>query len=623
MHDVAMNRPECDVVMKGGITSGVVYPRAIARLAAHYRLRSVGGASAGAIAAAAAAAAEYGRATGGFERLRGLSDQLAQTVDASAHGATRLFRLFQPQSSTRRLYQLLVAGLMPEQRARGLAAARWLLASLRWFPLTALFALLVALLALSLLGHSDFAGSALAWVGAGAALFAAFVTFVLVLAVRIACHALRVLPANGYGLCSGLGGDDALTPWLHATLQSLAGLDPRRPLRFGDLWRGHAPPADYVAASARVHARERDIDLRLMTTALSQGRPYSLPLDNATFCFDVDEMRALFPQDVVDALLADSPGRIEEGALRGRYRVPEMEDLPVLVAVRMSLAFPLLLSAVPLWRERLDPVPRAPGQWRHVAERVWFSDGGICSNFPIHYFDALVPSRPTFGINLVDAEFVPPEPRDPVDFVWMPDHNGSGATSTVVDVERKGLRSFIGAILTTMQDWSDSTQLAIPGYRDRIVAVRLKEGEGGLNLRMAPALIERLAVRGEAAADLLLAHYAQRDPPPGVVTGWRNHRWVRYRVAMRVLGEAFDGLLRAEAGSADGDAALQPMHADPPSYAFRSGRQRDAALAAYRELLALARRFAQEREDLGYSPFDHDAHDGPHPRPVLRIRPPL
>jgi predicted acylesterase/phospholipase RssA len=623
MDDAMANRPECDVVMKGGISSGIVYPRAIARLAEHYRLRSVGGASAGAIAAAAAAAAEYGRAQGGFERLRGLPDLLAQTDAGSATGTTRLFRLFQPQLSTRRLYRLLVAGLMPDRRAVPQAILRWLLAALRWFPFTALAAALIAVLALSPLRHSDFAGSAPAWIGAVAALIAALCTFGLVLVARIGWHALRVLPANGYGLCSGLGDADALTPWLHATLQSLAGLDPRRPLRFGDLWRGHAPPPDYVAASARLHARERDIDLRLMTTALSQGRPYSFPLDNAAFCFDVDEMRALFPPEVVDALVADSPGRIDEGPLRGRYHLSQMEDLPVLVAVRMSLAFPLLLSAVPLWRERAEPDPRARGRWRHLAERVWFSDGGICSNFPIHYFDALVPSRPTFGINLVDAEFVPPEPHDPGDFVWMPDHNGSGATSTLVKVECKGLRSFIGAILTTMQDWSDSTQLAIPGYRDRIVAVRLRGGEGGLNLRMAPALIARLAARGEAAADLLLAHYAQRDPPAGVVTGWRNHRWVRYRVAMRVLGEAFDGLLRAETKTADGAAALQPMHADPPSYDFQSDRQRDAALAAYRELLALARRFAHEREQLGYSPFDHDAHDGPHPRPELRIRPPL
>ena len=61
---------ECDLVLKGGITSGIVYPSAIAKLASHYRLRSIGGASAGAIAAAAAAAAEFGRATG--RPLRGV-----------------------------------------------------------------------------------------------------------------------------------------------------------------------------------------------------------------------------------------------------------------------------------------------------------------------------------------------------------------------------------------------------------------------------------------------------------------------------------------------------------------------------------------------------------------------
>ena len=42
---------QCDLVMKGGITSGVVYPLAIARFAEEYRLRGVGGSSAGAIGA--------------------------------------------------------------------------------------------------------------------------------------------------------------------------------------------------------------------------------------------------------------------------------------------------------------------------------------------------------------------------------------------------------------------------------------------------------------------------------------------------------------------------------------------------------------------------------------------
>src|SRR5437588_12938950 len=52
---------ECDIVMKGGITSGVVYPSAVAELSKSYRFRNIGGNSAGAIAATLTAAAEYRR----------------------------------------------------------------------------------------------------------------------------------------------------------------------------------------------------------------------------------------------------------------------------------------------------------------------------------------------------------------------------------------------------------------------------------------------------------------------------------------------------------------------------------------------------------------------------------
>ena len=41
---------ECDLVMKGGITSGIVYPAAILRLKDKYRFRNIGGTSAGAMA---------------------------------------------------------------------------------------------------------------------------------------------------------------------------------------------------------------------------------------------------------------------------------------------------------------------------------------------------------------------------------------------------------------------------------------------------------------------------------------------------------------------------------------------------------------------------------------------
>ena len=47
----------CDVVMKGGITSGIVYPNAVLALAERYKFKNIGGTSVGAIAAAACAAA--------------------------------------------------------------------------------------------------------------------------------------------------------------------------------------------------------------------------------------------------------------------------------------------------------------------------------------------------------------------------------------------------------------------------------------------------------------------------------------------------------------------------------------------------------------------------------------
>src|SRR5690606_22227539 len=177
-------RPECDVVMKGGITSGIGYPRAIAALASHYRLRSLGGASAGAIAAAAAATAVYGRAAGGFERLAALPDLLAETDDGTEGGRTRLFRLFQPQATTRALYDLLVAGLMPEKPRWGLATCRWLGAAIRSFPMAALLALaLVATAFVLLFARTEFVwDDVFSWAALLAGIFVAAVVYVVALA---------------------------------------------------------------------------------------------------------------------------------------------------------------------------------------------------------------------------------------------------------------------------------------------------------------------------------------------------------------------------------------------------------------------------------------------------------
>ena len=87
----------CDLVMKGGITSGVIYPKLVAELAAHYTFKNIGGTSAGAIAAGACAAAEYGRSHGrpdAFDELESLPELLGKPTAPS--GRSKLFTLFQP-----------------------------------------------------------------------------------------------------------------------------------------------------------------------------------------------------------------------------------------------------------------------------------------------------------------------------------------------------------------------------------------------------------------------------------------------------------------------------------------------------------------------------------------------
>src|SRR4051794_19750478 len=90
----------CDIVMKGGITSGVVYPAAVLEIARKYRFKSIGGTSAGGIAAAVTAAAEHARDTGGFEKIKTLPDELGSTVG----GRPFMLQLFAPEAATKPLF---------------------------------------------------------------------------------------------------------------------------------------------------------------------------------------------------------------------------------------------------------------------------------------------------------------------------------------------------------------------------------------------------------------------------------------------------------------------------------------------------------------------------------------
>src|SRR5205807_226960 len=156
------------------------------------------------------------------------------------------------------------------------------------------------------------------------------------------------------------------------------------------------------------------------------GRPYRLPFRTGGehFYFHPDEMRRLFPDSIVRWLEehppASPPPRLRDKSLRP---MPDNGDLPVVVAARLSLSFPGLVSAVPLWS--VDP---SPAGGLYSAECCWFSDGGIVSNFPVHFFDCPLPKWPTFAINLRRCDDVRANGKRSDD-VWLAPTNGSQASA--------------------------------------------------------------------------------------------------------------------------------------------------------------------------------------------------
>jgi predicted acylesterase/phospholipase RssA len=586
------DRLECDLVMKGGITSGVIYPRLVAKLAEVYDFRSIGGTSAGAIAAGAAAAAQLGVSSGGNKNAFATLSGLPELLGGTARGArgSMLLNLFQPQPAFRRHFALLTSAL--NARSKSVAGLR-VAANAAWrFPLGALLGALPGLL--------------IAWnsVGIARVLGVCFALLGLVLGAAVAAlQSLgRNLPANDFGMCNGMPGGnseaDALSPWLHSYLNGLAGKPNEEPLTFGELWAGklRAPgaPAPHVAKQAR------QIELAMITTAVNVGRPLRFPFEANDMYFVEQELRPRLPAPVISWLVAKARPSATAAKLstpdRTFHALPDAADMPVLLGVRMSLSFPILLSAIPLYT--VDRTREVNARAATVATRVLFSDGGICSNFPVHFFDGPLPSRPTFGVNLR-----PFHPDRPDERVWMPDpvRNNQGIKNFIPDISTApGLGSvagFLGSIVNTMQNWRDQVQIAMPGYRDRIVHVCHSDKEGGMNLDMESAIITNLARGGESAAEKLREAFVPGESARA--GGWYNHR----RIRMRTLLSGVDHQLRrmhAVLGRADIPTWVDVALDDDEHVAYRYEKQqhRDLAVEVLRGLADLGKKIEASGLDL-------------------------
>jgi predicted acylesterase/phospholipase RssA len=565
----------CDIVMKGGITSGVVYPGAVCKLAETYRFRNIGGTSAGAIAAAAAAAAEHGRDRQGFERLEELSGWIGKEGNLPG--------LFQPQRRTEGLFAILLASIT-KGPGRAIAVSVYR----NWRPVA-----LGALPGIALLLLAGSGSGALMWAAYAGGALLLLLGPTLALLAYLAAKLVRAVPENGYGLCSGWSeefeadenrGPAPLTPWLHRTLNRYAGLPLDQPLTFGHLWLG---PGHGQGLPGPAPA-DRQVDLAMMTTNLTNRRAHRLPMASDGWYFRPAELRRLFPKKVVDWMEDRAPedappAGVEVG--EGLVRLPEPENMPVVVATRLSLSFPVLLSAVPLWRADVSRLEFEDGPIE--PERCWFSDGGISSNFPIHFFDGLVPRRPTFGINLRPFRLGQEPDDDQAKNTWMVEREDEAIEDWWYRLpppqrlphKDRRLFEFLGGIGETMQTRADEGQMRVPGYRDRIAHVSLSKAEGGMNLAMDETTIEALIERGKHAAERLRDTYTRA--PQGNRITWESHRWTRLRAAIAVLEEmhgrfvlGYDSEAKLLHGPTYEDLVERGQNVPPPDFPWADGAEK-------------------------------------------------
>lgn len=659
MPDPLRERPPasrlCDIVLNGGVASGVVYPWALLQLARHYRFKSIGGNSVGAMTACLAAAAEYGRCRGveaPFEVLRQAPVDLAEE---DAEGRTTMLRLFQPTSRLERLFQLFVAAVgegvpdsgsavtpqpAPYDGMRVLTAALGLYQFWAWWVALFASATVVSLVA----GGSG-------WVVF--TLFLATGVAAVVMAALSFWHDLGALTENGFGLCTGRGqrdGEKGLVEWLHEGVQRSAGRQREdRPLTFADLW---AVPRDGVPGPQPLadgsQPEEPSIELQMFTSNVTQGRPVRLPVrdPNTRLYYDPQEWQAFFPPTICDALERASTPYVPRSpsdpavaaagpaGLVARLRELPCGGMPIVVAARLSLSFPFLFACVPVYAVDYEATHGA-----RQLRRCLLSDGGLCTNFPIHLFDAAHPEWPTFAF-LFDSRS-----RHYVrQSVWIPTHHLAGRGDNWsrfvpgaedANSERRGtlakLFGLTAGMLVTMKDWNDRVTGRLPQVRNRVIRLALRRGEGQLNIGMRGKTILQMANEyGNGAGDELVRRFGGRHDKATPM--WKEHLYVRAMVELRALRRHLKGYKRSvraggqsmplsqlleEATRTSSDKRLlreAPDRPDPSGVALDEV-QLQALLRAVRAVEALETELAVWEANAGpYRPLQE---------PELRLRPPI
>jgi predicted acylesterase/phospholipase RssA len=465
---------------------------------------------------------------------------------------------------------------------------------------------------------------------------------------------LRVLyRLEGFGACTGMRASDSklqgLTEWMHEGLQKSAGLPLHSPLTFADLWS--APGAPDASARSK---ESRSIDFRAISTCLSHGRIYEFPQasdEQSMLFFRLSEFSRFFPKDIIDHLRRVSepldilrfnelkrqlferrmslendpddevpqrgefaikaqassealsqafktPESIDGGLLEPDLRLLPREHLPILVAVRLSMSCPVLFACVPLLSLNRDTHPEDTS-----LVRLWFSDGGIGSNFPIHLFDKAIPRWPTFGLRILDQPprnssrnypmrtFLPYQHRDGAeDNLLYPRDSGAFTGLGEVKADVGAFMKFIFSIYTSAKDGHDQSFGRMPDVRNRVVRLYLNSRAGNmLNLKLAPELICDLAL-GTGARSGRNAAQAYLQEIPGEkynwVSGWTDHRWVRMNMLIHGLREYLDGVgeglvSQGLPGTVNNPSLMEQLEQAAQTAALASPTQSESKLSAH------------------------------------------
>jgi hypothetical protein len=499
-------------------------------------------------------------------------------------GAERGFlrSLFQPAAAARPAFDALVtlvAGRGPLP-ARAAAAFGRLLVTYWGFAFWSLAALAAYVAAVEETGAAS-----LGVLVASSVVLGVLVTLaVLALTLGAAAWNLqRALEANGFGMCPGVrqaaGSGPALGEWMHGAIQACAGRTATdAPLTFADL-------------------AARGINLRTITTDLSHARPVDLPVPEdfpTDYLFDPADLRERVPPEILAHLerVAEPVEVTMWGGKRRQLRRLPRADMPVLLATRLSLTFPILLSTIRFWS--------VPPDSEHPIEHC-FSDGGISSNFPIHFFDGWVPRRATFGLDLqtrqgekeTEVLLVGSKKTDP------PPPPRYGRVRSVGD--------FAKQIADAARNWHDVTQSELPGFRDRVCHIRLSKDEGGLNLDMDEETIRTLMKRGIEAGRQIATKF-----------DWDVHRFARYLTLMQMLQRS----LRGSRLGFDGFSGVLSSGGLPARSGYTAGHEGTWCVDAAREteeLIEEAEGWAVAAAPRGG--FDQGSGVEPVPAPTLRVVP--